>query len=385
MTAAEPPTRSHAERAEANLAALDAALQGIAGLHPIETVLQLIVDRVRDLVDATYAALGMADAEGRIVRFLTSGISRADRERIGALPRGHGLLGLLIRERASLRIGDIALDARRHGFPAHHPVMHSLLGVPILIGGEVVGDLYLTDKRGAAEFSEEDQRLVERFALHAGIAIETARLNERIHALAVVEERERIGRDLHDGVIQRLYAISLGLDDVSDQIGTDPDVAAARVELAIEALGATMAEIRTFIYGLRPGLPDSDGLPAALRSLADELRLEASVEVVPDGAGTSVDGEIMGDVLQIAREALSNVARHAGVSRVAIRAEQIGDDLRLMVADDGRGFDPDAPLAGTHHGLANIRRRAERIGGQVQVVSGRGAGTRIIVSVPFRT
>ncbi len=384
MTTPDPTARAEATRAEANLAALDAALQGIAGLHPIEEVLQLIVDRVRELVDARYAALGMADPQGGIVRFLTSGISRAERERIGALPRGHGLLGLLIRERASLRIADIATDARRHGFPAHHPEMHSLLGVPIVVRGDVLGDLYLTDKRGATEFSAEDQRLVERFALHAGIAIETARLHERVQALAVVEERERIGRDLHDGVIQRLYAISLGLDDVPDQIGADPDAAAARVERAVESLGATMAEIRTFIYGLRPGLPNPDGLSAALHALADELRLEANIEVIPHDAGSGASGELLADLLHITREALSNVARHAGVTRVAVRAEQVADDLRLMVADDGGGFDPDAPLSGGHHGLANIRHRAERLGGQLQVVSGRGAGTRIIVTVPSR-
>jgi len=151
-----------ARRAEAHLAALDVAVQGISGVLELDPVLQLIVDRVRELAEAEYAALGIVDAEGSIERFITSGLDAAERERIGPPPRGRGLLGLIIREGETFRVADIATDPRRYGFPPNHPEMHSFLGVPVTVKGHTVGDLYLTNKRGAPEFSEDDRRWAGR-------------------------------------------------------------------------------------------------------------------------------------------------------------------------------------------------------------------------------
>ncbi len=244
--------------------ALDAAVRGISGVLDIDQVLQLIVDRVRELVSATYAALGIVDETGRITQFITSGITAEQRSAIGDLPRGHGLLGLIIRENRPYRIPAIAKHPESYGFPPNHPPMTSFLGVPITVKGDVVGRLYLTDKRDAAEFSANDQALVETFALHAGIAIENARLHEQVQRLAVVDERDRISRDLHDSIIQSIYAVTLSLDDVPELVSEDPDEARARVDAAIDALHAVIRDIRTFIFGLRPLLLDSgsvmDGL-----------------------------------------------------------------------------------------------------------------------------
>ena len=157
--------------------ALDAAVRGIAGLATVDEALQVIVDRVRPLVGAEYAALGIVDPDNRIERFITSGIDDEARRRLGPLPVGHGLLGLIIHENRSFRVPDLNTDPRRYGFPAHHPPMSSFLGVPITVKGSTVGRLYLTNKIGAPEFSAEDQALVETFALHAGIAMENARLH----------------------------------------------------------------------------------------------------------------------------------------------------------------------------------------------------------------
>jgi len=169
------------------LAALDAAVRGIAGLASLDDVLQIIVDRVRPLVGAEYAALGIVDADRRIERFITSGMDDETRRRIGALPEGKGLLGLIIRENRSFRVPDINQDPRRSGFPPNHPPMTSFLGVPITVKGVSLGRLYLTNKLSAKEFSAQDQSLVETFALHAGIAMENARLHERLQRLAVVD------------------------------------------------------------------------------------------------------------------------------------------------------------------------------------------------------
>ncbi len=373
-----------ARRAEAHLAALDLAVQGISGVLELNSVLQLIVDRVRDLADAEYAALSIVNADGVIERFIASGLSTAERERIGALPRGRGLLGLIIGEGQTFRIADIARDPRRYGFPPHHPEMHSFLGVPITVKGHAVGDLYLTNKRGAPQFSEDDQLLVERFAAHAGLAIENARLSERVQALAVVEERERIGRDLHDGIIQRIYAVTLGLDDVPEVALHDPAAAAERVERAIDALHAAIGEIRTFIYGLRPGLEAPGGIASALESLAEETRLHTALQIdVQADAAPGLSAIASGELLSIAREALSNAARHASATRVTLEIGGGERELRLEISDDGTGFDAAAAADAGHHGLDNMRRRAESLGGRLLVESAEGSGTRIIVALPL--
>ncbi|MEX2135855.1 MAG: GAF domain-containing sensor histidine kinase [Chloroflexota bacterium] len=384
MNEAEVSWEVRARRAEAHLAALDVAVQGISGVLALEAVLHLIVDRVRDLADAEYAALGIARPDGVIQRFMTSGLSAIARERIGALPRGHGLLGLIIRNGQTFRIPEIAEDPRRHGFPPNHPEMHSFLGVPITVKGQAVGDLYLTNKRGAAEFSAEDQTLVERFAAHAGLAIENARLSERVQALAVVEERERIGRDLHDGIIQRIYGVTLGLDDVPEIALQDPAAAAERVDRAIDALHAAIAEIRTFIYGLRPGLDGPGVVASALETLAEEARLNGSMPIEVKSVGdTRLAPTIGAELISIAREALSNVVRHADASRATMEVTAANGEVRLEIADDGKGFDARTPGRGGHHGLANMLRRAESLGGSLLVESGPGRGTRIIVVLPL--
>ena len=376
--------RERATRAEGHLAALDEAVRGISGVLTLDRVLQLIVDRVRDLAGAEYAALGMVNAAGQIEHFLTSGLTRAERDRIGAYPQGRGLLGLIIREGQTFRIPDIGADPRRAGFPANHPPMHSFLGVPVTFKGRSVGDLYLTNKLGAAEFSEDDQRLVERFALHAGLAIENARLSDRVQALAVVEERERIGRDLHDGIIQRIYAVGLGLDDVPEQIATHPAEAAARVERAIDALNIAIDEIRTFIYGLRPGIDAPGGMASALETLAEELRLNTTLQIdVHVDTGTELEPDAATELLNVVREALSNVARHAGARRAEVHLARDGGELRVTVVDDGAGFDTATPPGGTHHGLSNMRARAARLGGRLDVESAPGRGTRIILTLPL--
>lgn len=373
-----------ARRAEAHLSALDVAVQGISGVLALDAVLQLIVDHVRDLAEAEYAALGIVNADGVIERFITSGLGTAERERIGAPPRGRGLLGLIIGEGQTFRIAEIADDPRRYGFPPNHPEMHSFLGVPVRVKGRAVGDLYLTNKRGADQFSEDDQLLVERFAAHAGLAIENARLSELVQALAVVEERERIGRDLHDGIIQRIYAVTLGLDDVPEIALEDPAAAAERVERAIEALHAAIGEIRTFIYGLRPGLDPPGGISSALELLAEEARLNTPLLIeVRAESPQPLSAVLSSELLSIAREALSNATRHAFATRVELQLGPVDGELRLEVADDGVGFDPAAhPLAG-HHGMDNMRRRAESLGGTLLVESAPGHGTRIIVSLPL--
>ena len=371
--------------------ALDVATRAIAGELDLDRVLQVIVDSVRELVHARYAALGIVDASGRIERFITSGISAEERELIGAPPRGHGLLGLIIRESRAYRIPDISKHPDAYGFPAHHPPMGSFLGLPVRSGGVSIGNFYLTDKEGEAEFSEQDQRLVEMFALHAGIAIQNARLHSRVQRLAVIDERILIGRDLHDGIIQGIYAVALSLEDVPDLMTEDPAEANARVDRAIDRLNSAIGDIRTFIVGLGADAAAAS-IGSRLAGLADELLLTSGVRMALDldladvaeiDARLSIDAATQ--LLQIAREALSNAIRHSGAPRARLSLRAQDAEAVLSVEDNGQGFDTTIPPGRGHLGLVNMRDRTISVGGAIDISSRIGGGTRIIVRLPLTT
>ena len=377
-------SRAKVAQTSDRLAALDAATRGIAGVLEPGAVLLLIVERVRELVGARYAALGIVDSSGAIERFVTVGINREDREKIGHLPRGHGLLGLIIREGRAFRIPEISAHPDSSGFPPHHPPMHAFLGVPVTVKGASVGNLYLTDKIDAVEFSEDDQALVEMFALHAGIAIENARLHEQVQRLAIVEERERIAKDLHDGIIQSIYAVGLSLEDLPELMDEDRDEARARIDRAIDALHVTIRDIRNFIMGLRPELLDQRDLVGSLQALAEEVRLNSMVEVetaIDPAAAAALPEHARAPVLHITREALSNVARHSHATRASVVLRGDRGSVRLEINDNGVGFEPGEERAPTHQGLTNMAGRAARHGGQLSIESAAGAGTRIIVTL----
>jgi signal transduction histidine kinase len=377
-------SRNEQRRSNERLEALDAATRGISGLHSLDRVLQLIADRVRELIGAEYAALGIVDEFGVIERFVTSGISREQREAIGALPRGHGLLGLIVRENRSYRIPDIGAHGRSFGFPPHHPAMTSFLGVPIQVKGRSVGNFYLTNKRVAAEFSESDQRLAEMFALHAGIAIENARLHEQVQRMAIVDERARIGKDLHDGIIQSLYGVSLSLEDVPDLMREDPPDAVARVDRAIDTLNVTIRDIRNFIFGLRPEIDEAADLVAGIATQLEEFHVNSviDVELDADPGLPDVGEHRRGEILKMVREALSNAARHSKATRVRVRVGLRDDQLDVEIVDNGTGFAPGEARDGSHLGLANMRARAIDLGGELVVESAEGAGTTIAIRVP---
>jgi signal transduction histidine kinase len=271
--------------------------------------------------------------------------------------------------------------------------MTSFLGVPVMVKGRSVGNLYLTDKPDGEPFSDDDERLVETFAVHAGIAIENARLHDQVQRMAVVEERERIGKDLHDGIIQAIYAVGLSLEDVpelvEDEAGrTD---AVARVDRAIDALNLVIADIRSYILRLRPAMGGEEDPVEALARLGEELGMNTMIDLDVD-LDEGADGmrglppDRRADLLFIAREALSNVARHSGATRARIMLSEDRDGLTLCVEDNGRGFDPatvPGPDAfGRHQGLGNMRDRAVGMGGTFAIERPDGSGTRIIVHMP---
>lgn len=385
--------RAEAHRRAERLAALETATRAVAAELDVDRVLALIVERVRDLVGARFAAMGIADARGRIERFISSGVSPELRGAIGSVPHGMGVLGRIIMEGRTLRVDSLREDPTAYGFPAHHPVMTSFLGAPVTVKGRSVGNLYLTDKEGGGPFTEDDEHLVEMFAVHAGIAVENARLHDQVQRLAVVEERERIGKDLHDGIIQAIYAVGLSLEDVPDLVEDEAGraEAVARVDRAIDALNLVIADIRSYILRLRPTMGGEEDPLEALVRQGEELGMNAVIDLELDLEGgadlfRSLPPDRAADLLFITREALSNVARHSGATRASIVLATRDGDLLLAIEDNGRGFDPSRQTGpdrlGRHQGLANMRDRAIGMGGTFAIERPNGPGTRIIVHVP---
>jgi signal transduction histidine kinase len=371
-----------AQEARRRLEALDAATVAISQELSLERVLQIIVDSVRPLVTARYAALAIPDERGIVERFITSGISDEQRRAIGHPPRGHGLLGRVIRDDRAIRVSDISRSPDRVGFPPAHPPMRTFLGVPVHVEGRVIGNLYLTDKEAGAPFSEDDERLVESFARHAGLAIHNARMHEELRQLAVLQERERIAQDLHDGSIQSLYAVSLILEDTEELMASDPALATERIDHAIETIHGTIQEIRDFIMGLDPDARRAVDLLAGLTALADEFERSTPIEVeLSSDPDVPLDPDETIQLIQLTREAMSNVARHAAATKISVRVEDRRDLLRLSIIDDGRGFDTAGGQRLGHHGLTNMHARAESLGGVLTIGSSPG-GTHVVFEMP---
>ncbi|MFO7532057.1 MAG: GAF domain-containing sensor histidine kinase [Candidatus Limnocylindrales bacterium] len=371
-----------AHDARRRLEALDTATVAISQELSLERVLQIIVDSVRPLVGARYAALGIPDDHGSMERFITSGISDRRREAVGHLPQGHGLLGLSLRQGEAVRVDDIASDPRAAGFPAGHPEMRSFLSVPVKVEGRTIGNLYLTDKTDGQPFDDDDQRLVESFARHAGLAIHNARMHEELRQLAVLQERERIAQDLHDGSIQSLYAVSLALEDTEELMAIDPVGATERIDHAIDSIHGTIQEIRDFIMGLDPDARTAVDLLAGLTALTVEFERSTLIEVeLSSDPDVPLDPDETLQLIQLTREAMSNVARHASASKVIVNVEDRRELLRLSIIDDGRGFDTSEGQRPGHHGLTNMHARAESLGGSLTIESN-DDGTRVVFEMP---
>jgi signal transduction histidine kinase len=251
--------------------------------------------------------------------------------------------------------------------------------------GQSIGNLYLTNKRGGAPFNEADLRLVEMFALHAGIAMENARLHEEIGRLAIVQERERISQDLHDSIIQSLYGISLSLEDLPEIVSEDPAEGTARTDHAIDGIHATIRDIRNFIMGLQPELLMDADLSTGVETLAAEFRantlIDLELHVDPDLPELPRDHAA--HILAITRETLSNIARHSSATRAAIQLFAKDGTATLIVGDNGRGFDVEAARSSRQRGLGNLRARAEQVGGRLILASEEGSGTRVTAELPL--
>lgn len=550
------------EQLEERLAALHRASLELVRNLSVEIVLKQIVTLAREQVNATYAALGVVDDEGKLVEFIPVGMTKKEIRMIDKPPVGMGLIGAIGKEKYTIRLPNIQDDVRSVGFPKNHPPMESFLGVPIMLGDKLFGQLYLTNKIGAPEFTVDDERVIEtlaayaavainnarmyealliqdealsqrnedqalindfataltssldvdeildltinrvmaylaveggeiylredgvnelRLALHRGsispsffrkdrflisegiigkvaelgkplvcdttcdeipelrhtvseaglqliavvpmttrgsivgvmvfasavrhqfaerqlqmltaigawaaITIENAHLHRQARRLAVLEERERIGMDLHDGIIQSIYAVGLALDYARVSLEEDPDESQQKIELAIDGLNKTIRDIRAYILDLRPRQLIGKDLIDGLQRLVDEYRANTLAEaslVGPDDKLEGLPASHANALFHICQEALANVAKHSRARRTDIHLWTTRDRVLLEIADNGQGFDLRKMSVTLGHGLSNMHVRAHKVGGDIEITSAPGEGTTVLAWVPRR-
>jgi signal transduction histidine kinase len=378
------PGLADADHSASLLKAINDAVLAMAAELRVEPILQRLVESAQELVKARYAALGIPDGEGGFARFITSGMSAAQIEAIGPLPRTHGLLGAMLTEKTAYRTRDIRRDPRFQWWPPPHPRMSSFLGVPIIAKGNVIAAFYLTDKTGVEEFSDDDQAAIEMLAAHAAIAIENARLFERSRELSVVEERTRLARELHDSVSQTLFSISLLADAAATLLDRDTAKAKTQLEGLREMARAASEEMRSLIFELRPADLDADGLAATLRKHIEVLRRVYSMQIeFKVNVATRPPPAVEREMYRIAQEALNNAVKHSQADRINVELSNRDGIATLVVADNGKGFEPAAAkVRATSLGITSMEERAEAIHGVLRIESSE-AGTRVELEVPL--
>jgi len=548
------------QQLEERLVALHRASLELVKDVSLDTLLERIATVALEQVNARYAALGVLDEDGKLTRFIHVGMAPEQVRGISHPPEGKGLIGAVIESAYPIRVAEISEHPRAVGFPAHHPVMHSFLGVPIRAGDKSLGQIYLTDKIGAAEFTPDDEGIIEMLSTYAavainnarlyddlrehdraltrrnedlillnniaevltasldldnilsktlalvmgylkveageiflleddrkslrlvlqrgesaevfwtrnhfsmgegiiglvaqnseaivshdlardkrflrdevaragfrqlacfpltsagnvvgvlsaatrsltpldehevqlltavggwaGLAIENARLHSNVRRLAVLEERERIGMDLHDGIIQSIYGVGLVLEHAKLLAEEDPKHAEVRIQQAINDLNETIRDIRSYILDLRPRQLGNENLMMGMKRLVTEYRAntlsEATLNGNPDDLNDLQKDQALA-LFHICQESLANVAKHAGAKRVEISIWKTDDRVLMEIRDDGKGFDTEKMSMTLGHGLSNIHTRAHNVGGDVEITSTVGEGTSILAWVP---
>ena len=354
----------------------------VASQLSVRDVLQMIVRSARSLSRARYAALGVPDDRGGFAEFVVAGISARQQAQIGPLPRQHGMLAVILRDGKPLRLDDIRADPRFWGWPAAHPELTDVLGVPILRGSQVLGFIFAACKQGRGSFTEQDERLLTLFAAHAAIALTNARLYERGRELSVLEERARLARDLHDAVAQKLFSVRAKARAAAVLVDRDPARAVAEIDSVAMLAGQAHAELRAVIDGLAPPDLAVSGLVGSLRSYAVLVGRTYGKDVRVAAGEVPELGEPQETALyRVAQEAISNALRHSGSAQVTVRVTARRRSALLQVTDTGRGFDAASAPGGL--GLDSMRERAGSVGGTLSVTSRPGQGTTVRLSVPL--
>jgi signal transduction histidine kinase len=364
---------------------VSAAVLAVTAHLSVREVLQTILTSARRLLGARYAALGVPDSDGGFAEFLADGVSDEQWRAIGPLPRQHGVLGEMLKSPHAVRMADIREHPRFGWWPRAHPVLEDFIGMPIVDGDEILGELFLANKIEPGGFTADDEELLRLLAAHAAIALVNARLYERSRELSIVEERNRIARELHDAVAQKLFSLRLTADAAATVVDRDPAAAAAQLETVRRLAADAAGELRSIVDGLRPVDLSGDGLDVALRKQAELIdRVHAASVRFTGSPVPRLTAAREEAVFRTAQEALHNALRHGEPSSVTVELRAESGRVVLRVEDDGTGFDPTAApaRAARRLGLASMRERAAAVGGVLKVTSAPGAGTSVRLEVP---
>ncbi len=341
-------------------------------------MLKKLVEIACEATGAKYGALGVIGEHKTLVEFVHHGIDPDTVRLIGHVPEGRGVLGTLIKERASIRLDDLTTHPDSVGFPPHHPPMGSFLGVAVGSAARAFGNLYLAEKTGG--FDEDDQLIVEALAAIAAAAVETTRLRTRLAAIAVTEDRQRIGRDLHDSIIQDLFGTGLQLQGLA--AGTTDETVRVGLDDAVARIDETIDSLRSIVSDLSKRREQGsflEVLHAQVGRLAGPYQVNPIITVEPPTLRLSP--EMTDSVEPIVAEAVSNALRHSDSDSIELRVDLLGDRLVISVVDQGSGFDTDGVARGM--GLTNLKKRASRLGGMAAIRSVRGVGTSVEVVLPY--
>jgi ligand-binding sensor domain-containing protein/signal transduction histidine kinase len=345
----------------------------------LEQVLQALIDTALHLLNADKGSVLCWDdkKENLVIRaarnFQPQTIANT------RIPLGKGIAGKVAQSGVTAIVEDTAQDASVTHSIVQPENIHAFIQVPIKVENEVFG-VFSADYTSPRSFKEDEIRLLLALAQRAGIAIQNARLYEQSHQLAVLEERSRLARELHDAVTQTLFSASLIAEVLPQLWQRNRDEALRRLEELRQLNRGALAEMRTLLLELRPAALEKAELHDLLRQLAEALRSRAGLAVAVEAdEACSLPVEVKVAFYRIAQEALNNVVKHARASQVSMRLRCETGTVTLGIADDGQGFDP-TDVSVEHHGLRIMRERAEAIGAQFQVKSEPGRGTQVVVT-----
>lgn len=375
------------ERRNRELMALHSAGLDVAAELSLDIVLNKVVEQARNLVGAQYGALSVIERGGSIKEFITSGVTLEQRAAIGPPPVGHGVLGVVLHEGQHLRIPNVAAHPRSVGFPANHPVMRSLLAVPITCKSPFLGNIYLSEKLDGALFTPDDEETLERFAVQASIAIDNAHLHAQADEIATARERLRIAHEMHDGLAQVLGYVNTKVQAAKQYLrrGMADDANQQLDELAVSARQAYV-DVREAIVGLRtlPGRDRmlGDVLAEFLQQWKDQSGVQTELEIEP---GLRLHPSVELQIVRIIQESLTNVRKHARATTVRIAVTRNEDQLVVRIRDDGTGFNPELTARGEFpkFGLTTMRERASSIHGSLDIDSAPGSGTTVHFTMPL--
>jgi signal transduction histidine kinase len=373
------------EQLQERLIALHKASLELVKDVSLDHLLERIAKVACEQSDARYAALGVLDDDGKLVKFITVGMTDDEIKLMAHPPVGKGLIGELMDTEVPLRVPVLQQHPRSSGFPAHHPAMTSFLGVPIRAGNQQLGQIYLTNKVDAPEFTADDEKIIQMLAGYAAAAIQNARLHENTRRLAVLEERERIGMDLHDGIIQAIYGVGLSLESALHSFDDAPEDAKTRVRNSIDGLNQAIRDLRGYILDLRPRQMGNEGLMSGLKRLITEFRANtlANVQLTANENELKDLPQAYSMVLfHISQEALANIAKHAKAKQVDISLWSSDERVLMEIHDNGKGFEMEKMNASIGHGLANMQTRVRAVGGDVDISSVVDEGTTVLAWVP---